>query len=354
VNGRPVLSGAAVGGISRRTALSAAGILGVFAAAGCGTGADRPPAAGAEPAEGFPVTVEHKFGSTEITAAPQRVVTVGLTDHDTVLALGLGERLVGVTNFYEEYEHAAWPWAVDALGGATPEVMPRPEGDRPDLELIAGLEPDLIIGQYCGLTQEDYEGLTMIAPTVAQRGDHPDWGAPWEEMTLAIGRALGREDQAGELVRQVQDAFERARRDHPEFDGMSAVVAERLDASYVVRSATDPRTRFLDSLGFVLPEEVAELTGDKDAAPLSQEDIDLLDRDLLVWNAGFSPELREELADNEVYRSLPVAEEGRALVVDDVVVSGALTWSTVLSLPFAIEELAPRIAAAVDGDPATS
>ncbi|MGH8908251.1 MAG: hypothetical protein ACRD0K_17515 [Egibacteraceae bacterium] len=36
------------------------------------------PAAGAEPEDGaFPVTIEHKYGSTEISAEPKRVVAVG-------------------------------------------------------------------------------------------------------------------------------------------------------------------------------------------------------------------------------------------------------------------------------------
>src|SRR5262245_31240141 len=50
--------------------------------------ADAPEAAEVEvSAEAFPVTIEHKYGSTEITQRPERIVTVGLTDHDALLAL---------------------------------------------------------------------------------------------------------------------------------------------------------------------------------------------------------------------------------------------------------------------------
>ncbi|SHJ46292.1 iron complex transport system substrate-binding protein [Nocardiopsis flavescens] len=72
-----------------------------------------------------------------------------------------------------------------------------------------------------------------------------------------------------------------------------------------------------------------------------------------MWNAGFGPGLREDLADHRVYQGLDAVAQGRDPIVDDAVVSGALTWSTVLSLPFALERLVPRIAAAVDGDPGT-
>lgn len=338
---------------SRRSLLgtTGAGLAGALALSGCGTGSAQREAPAGGGGAGFPAKVDHKYGSTTVPGPPKRIVTVGLTDHDTVLALG--GTLVGVTNFYEEYEYGTWPWAKDALGDATFEVMPRPEGDKPNIELIAGMRPDLIIGQYSGLTKADYEKLSAIAPTVAQLGDHPDFGAPWEEMTLAIGRALGKEADAKELVAAVDRRFADAREKYPEFKGASAVVAEQFDTGFVVRSATDPRTRFLGSLGFELPEEIAKRAGTKDAAPFSREEFELLDRDLLLWNAGFTPSLRAELADDKVYRKLPAVREGRALIVDDKILSGALTWSTVLSLPYAIDKVAPMLAAAVDGEPAT-
>src|SRR5688572_21669592 len=39
--------------------------------------------------EAFPVTIEHKYGSTTINEFPERIVTVGLTDHDALIALGI-------------------------------------------------------------------------------------------------------------------------------------------------------------------------------------------------------------------------------------------------------------------------
>lgn len=41
--------------------------------------------------------------------------------------------------------------------------------------------------------------------------------------------------------------------------------------------------------------------------------------------------------------------EGRAVVVDTEPLSGALTWSTVLSLPLALAELVPVLAATLEG-----
>lgn len=49
------------------------------------------PATAKATTESFPVTIEHKYGRTKITKLPQRIVTVGLTDHDA-LALAGGVR----------------------------------------------------------------------------------------------------------------------------------------------------------------------------------------------------------------------------------------------------------------------
>lgn len=48
-----------------------------------------------------------------------------------------------------------------------------------------------------------------------------------------------------------------------------------------------------------------------------------------------------------------MAREGRDIFLSDEVLSGALTWSSVLSLPYALDRIAPMLAAAVDGDPET-
>lgn len=333
--------------LTRRRFLAGAGSLLLFEATGCGGGGGDQSGSGG--GSGETRTIEHKYGSTEVEGTPERIVTVGLSDHDPVLALGVEP--VAVTEWYGEFPSATWPWARDALGDANPEVMPRND-DQINFEQLATFEPDLIIGQYSGMTRDDYETASQIALTIAQSGKYPDYGAPWQAVTRTIGQALGRRDRAEELIAGVDARFAEVREQYPQFEERTAVVGEFFE-TFFVRSASDPRTRFLTSLGFVLPEEIADLAGDRDGADISEEQLQLLDRDLLLWNIGFYPQLEEELGENELYQQLDVAREGRDIFLSDEVLSGALTWSTVLSLPFAIEKLAPMLAAAVDGDPET-
>ncbi len=82
--------------LDRRTLFRAAGVLGLgVGLSACGGGGSTP-----APAESGAAarSVAHTYGSTEITGTPQRVVTVGLTEQDYVLALGLTP--VGVRGWF--------------------------------------------------------------------------------------------------------------------------------------------------------------------------------------------------------------------------------------------------------------
>ena len=162
-----------------------------------------------------------------------------------------------------------------------------------------------------------------------------------------VGAALGRPDRAEELIEEVDAQLAEAAEAHPEFAGQEGLVAEAFEAgSTFVRSKGDPRTQVLEALGFVLPDDLAELAGDKDGAEVSDEQMDLLDRDLIVWNVGHDDALRAEIEAKPLYDSLQVVQDGRSVFVEDPIVAGALTWGTVLSIPYAIDDLVPLLAAA--------
>ena len=59
-----------------------------LALAGCTSAATEDTATDASAGEGFPITIEHAFGETEIEAAPERVATWGWGSTEAALALG--------------------------------------------------------------------------------------------------------------------------------------------------------------------------------------------------------------------------------------------------------------------------
>lgn len=313
---------------------------------GTSTGSDRETAAETD----FPVTIQHKFGETTIESEPQRVVSVGFNDQDPLLALGITP--VAVREWFGGKPHATWVWAQDELGDAEPTVLPVGELD---FEQVAALQPDLIVGIYSGMTQEQYGLLSQIAPTVAQSDDYVDFGVPWQEQTRIIGRAVGREDRAEELISALESRFEAVREQHAAFQDATGMVGflGGGDADYHVYGRQDLRSRFMTALGFEIPEEVARFVGDEFSAPISRERLSLTDVDVMVWVVN-DTEGREQLADEPLYQRLDVVKEGRDLFLEpDGQLAGALSFSTVLSLPFLLDELVPQLAAAVDGNPRT-
>ncbi|WP_424529405.1 iron-siderophore ABC transporter substrate-binding protein [Sphaerisporangium viridialbum] len=326
------------------------------AACGSSSGSDSgtgtaDPGGTASDSGAFPVTVEHKYGSVTIPSAPKRIVTVGLTDQDSVLALG--EVPVGTTEWLGGYAGAIGPWATGKLGGGALPAVLKDTGTGPQVEKIASLAPDLILSLYSGLTKDQYETLSKIAPVVAQPKEYADYGVPWQRQTEIIGRSLGKEAEAKKLVEDVEARFTAAKAEHPEFAGATAVMATPYEGIFVY-GPQDNRSRILSSLGFTLPSGLDKAIGDEFGANISKERTDLLDTDAIVWIVADPAADAAKLHGDKLYGDLDVVEQGREVFVKENGDYGnAISFVSVLSLPYTLDRLAPQLAAAVDGSPST-
>lgn len=298
------------------------------------------------------VTIDHKYGSTTIEGTPERVVTVGAIEQDALLALGVVP--VGVVEWFDgAHENGIWPWSrerLDELGGELPLVV----GDTTtgmDLERVLSLEPDLILGLYSAMTPEQYKQLSQIAPTVAQPTEYVDWGVPWQELTRIVGQAVGKPDEAEQVVAEVEARFQQVQEEHPEFVGATAVVATPYQGIYLY-GPEDLRGRFLRDLGFRLPEGLDAIAEGSFGGNISMERTDLLDVDVILW-LDADPE-QEPLA-NALYQNLGVHQEGREVFLASYTdpLGAATSFVTPLSIPYLLDGLVPMLAAAIDGDPAT-
>jgi iron complex transport system substrate-binding protein len=298
----------------------------------------------------FPVTIEHKYGSTTIDKQPERVVVVGLRDQDALLALGVVP--VATTEWYGKHPGAIFPWAKEALGSAkVPTVLTNTDGVQ--IEKVAAQRPDLIVGVYSGLTQKEYDALSKLAPVVAQPKDKVDYGSTWQEEQLTIGKAVGQPEKAQELVTKTEKLIADTAAEHPEFKGKSAAMISDYQGIFVY-GPQDVRTATLESLGFVYPKALADAFPDEFGGQLSDEKVDAVDVDALVWFADGDRSL-DELKSDPVYSKLNVRKEERDIFIllKDRVYE-PISFPSVLSMPLLMKELAPRLAAAVDGDPSTS
>ncbi|MBB3677141.1 ABC transporter substrate-binding protein [Modestobacter versicolor] len=294
----------------------------------------------------FPVTVEHAFGTTTVESEPTRIVTAGVTEQDAVLALGVVP--VGITDWYGEQPHAVWPWAQDELGDAEPTVLSSADGLQ--FEAIAAVEPDLIVATNAGLTEDDYAKLSEIAPTVAHSDD--DYFEPWDTQALAIGTAMGKEAEVRELIADVQGQFADAAAAHPEFAGTPAAFLQ--NAVYdgdLIAYQEGLSTAFLTDLGFTVPASLDAFATEGQAfVPLEQASV-LDDADVLIWGTEADGD-RAALEELGVYRALEAVQGGH-LVFTGPVLAGAIYFTSLLSLPYVLDELVPLLEAAVAGAPST-
>jgi len=337
---------------SRRQLLAGLSALALAPAlVACGDDDDGGPRAVDDPAPteqgAFPVTLTHKYGETTIEQAPKRVVCVGLTEQDALLALGIVP--VAVTKWFGDAPGYVFSWAVDKLGGAElPEVLEDTNGVQ--VEKIAALRPDLIIGQYAGVTEKDYELLSKIAPTVAQPGEYADYGAPWDEMALNIAKAVGRPAEMQAIVDDVKQQIADQAAAHPEFAGQTAMCVTPYEGLFVY-GPEDPRSRMLVDLGFAFPTALFGGEQEEFGESLSSERTSDLDQvGVTVWL-----DLEADQAVKKVYDRTTSAAEGRWVDISEA--DGdyyvAHSFVTPLSIPYLLERYVPQLAAAVDGDPST-
>lgn len=290
----------------------------------------------------FPVTIAHTFGTTTIPKVPGRVVTVGFNEQDFALALGV--KPVAVREFLGSFAYRTRPWAPGADSDPTPALV---GGAEINLERVAAARPDVILGIYSFIDRPGYAKLAKIAPTVAQSKDFGLGAVPWDRQLLDTGTALGREAKAKEVVADVNAQFATAKKAHPEFEGRTIAVAFESGGTTFVLGNDDLRQQFFTGLGFITPKGAGKEYQEDN---LSRERLDVLDQDVLVLITDDDKGLLRD----PLYQRLKAVKEGRVIYVRATdAFAGALGFNSPLSRPYLLRQAAPRLAAAVDGDPAT-
>jgi iron complex transport system substrate-binding protein len=311
--------------------------------AGCGSGgeeANRPAGDG-----DFPAKVVHKYGTTTVPAEPKRIVVVGLTEQDTVLALGY--KPIATSEWYGDQPYATWPWARRLLGDSKPTVLHTEDGF--DFEKIASLRPDLILGANAGMKREDYDKLSRLAPTVAPPKGSTFYFSPWDQQVGLIATALGKRREGLALVRKIKADYAKAAAAHPEFRGKTATFSQNgfyddLIYAYPDGLATD----FLTMLGFEINPKLTPLNvREGEQVGVSAERLDVLDADVIVF-ATEKPSDVAALEQVPTFGKLKAVAEHRSVYTDGTL-AGALYFMSPLSLPYTLEHLVPQLVAAVAG-----
>ena len=238
------------------------------------------------------MTITHAYGETTIPAAPTRIVAIGFNDADFVLPSGSSRS--GCATSSACTTRPGRPWAQQALAGARPEVV---GANEINMEKVASLRPDLIIGVYPFMEESTYRTHSRARPD--HRPAHGgDAAAPWQEQTRITGKALGRPAQAEEVVAATEKDFADARAAHPQLAGKDVAVDLLVEGVPYRLGSDDLRGQVFQGLGVDLPATTETL---------SNETLSQLDTDAIVVVGA----TKEELAGDPVFQGLAAVKAGK-------------------------------------------
>jgi ABC-type Fe3+-hydroxamate transport system substrate-binding protein len=324
----------------RGTALLAAALAVTSCGSGNDSGAESGGTTSDSSSEAFPVTVGTAFGDVTVEEEPTRVVALGWSDAETALALGV--QPVGASDWLAVGgDDGLGDWVEEGYDEA-PELI---ETMEPSYEAIAALEPDLILDTRSDGTEERYELLSAIAPTIGQPEGVGPYQTTWQQQLEMVGQALGRTEQAAELAAEVDQAFADAAAAHPEFQGTEVAVGAYSSEGFGAYVRGDARVAFMEQLGFENKAAIEDLATENFFVPVSEEQVSLLDAELTVVFPIFVES--SEFTSDPLWQALPSVQGGHAVVLDDPTMLNAFSSASVPGLLYALETTVPLFADAL-------
>ncbi|OMG20636.1 ABC transporter substrate-binding protein [Actinomyces naeslundii] len=304
---------------------------------------------------GKTISIKHVYGTTEVPADATKVATVAWANQDVLLALGImplgfSKQTWGVTD-----GSGMLPWTkekVDELtanGAAQPKLFDDDGGVKINPQAVNATKPEVILAVYSGMSKEEYETLSKIAPTVA----YPKvaWGTPWRETIAINATAVGKKTEGDTLVADLEKQVADAVAKHPQIKGKAAAfcyTAEGDATKFGYYTTADPRTAFLSDLGMKVPASVEKASKENASAfnvDISTENADSLnDFDLIVMY-GTESDLAAMQA-NSLLSQVRAIKNGAVAFVGNSDPMAASTNPGPLSIPWGIEKYVGLIATA--------
>lgn len=334
---------------SRILAIGAAAALAIGLSACASSAPESTSTTGGNPAsdDAFPVTVEHVYGETTITEKPERVATVAWANHEVPLALGIVPVGMSKASWGDDDDNGVLPWVeekLDELGAETPVLFD--ETDGIDYEAVADTEPDVILAAYSGLTQEEYDTLSKIAPVIA----YPTvaWGTSVNDMIEMDSKALGLEKEGKALIEQLDADAQKA------LEANSVLKDKKVLFSYIdptdlsqvgYYTAIDTRPGYLHGLGLPFPSIVEEnKDSDQFYLTVSAEEAQKFD-DVDLFITYGDKTIIPLLQADPLLSKIPAIAEGRIAVLPDATPIAASANPSPLSIPWGLSDYLALLAA---------
>lgn len=297
-----------------------------------------------------PITIEHALGTTVIEEQPENIASVNWANHEVPLALGVVPVGMARADFGDDDGNGVLPWVEDKLeelGAETPVLFD--ETDGIDFEAVADTQPDVIIAGYSGLTQEDYDTLTEIAPVVA----YPDtaWGTNWRQMIEINSTAIGMAEEGRQLIADLETEIEAKVAEHPNLEGNTAMFLTHVDPSNLSEvnfyTTHDTRAQFFEDLGLDTPSSILEASEQTDqfSGTISAEQADVFDDvDIIVTYGG--DDLVATLESDPLLSQMPAVSNNAIVALPGDQPLGTAANPTPLSISYILDAYLEELDAA--------
>lgn len=289
----------------------------------------------------YPITIKHAFGETIIESKPERVASISWGNQDLPLALGVVPVGVSKANYGVLDGSGLLPWTLakfNELGVTNPVLFDDIAGLN--FEAISDVKPDVILAAYSGITQEEYDLLSEIAPVVA----YPElpWQTYWRDQITLDATGMGMLAEGKALVKDLENLIAEKTELYTNIKGKKAAFfyfdPSNLGKFYVYLP-TDPRVAYLSDLGMTFPESVIKLAEESTsfAIEISAENADLLsDIDVIITYGNDT--LLDALQADALVGTIPAIQRGAVAVIEDGTPLAASGTPSALSIPATIDD----------------
>jgi iron complex transport system substrate-binding protein len=239
-----------------------------------------------------------------INEVPQRIISFGPNITEILFALGLGEKVVGVSDF-SDYPEAAQE--IDKIGNAF----------SPSLEKIVELEPDLVLTVEHEQLNTELEALGLTFMILEPR----DIDGILDDIEL-VGKVTGTEKAADDLVKEMRDSISRITalvEDTPEVSVFFIIDGTDLTSPWTVGPAS-----FIHALITMAGGENVAMAATGDWVQFSIEQVVSADPDIIIiqtMTGGIPTVSKEVLEENAAWREMTAVKENRIYFINGDIVS---------------------------------
>ncbi|MDU4026731.1 MAG: iron-siderophore ABC transporter substrate-binding protein [Anaerococcus sp.] len=285
------------------------------------------------------IVLDHAFGQTILDKKPERVATIAWGNHDVALALGIVPVGFSKANYGVSTEKGVLPWTEEKIKELNGKANLFDDLDGLNFEAISNSKPDVILAGYSGITKEDYDTLSKIAPVAAYKSK--PWQTLWRDMIKIDSKALGMEKEGDELIKNTEARISKELEKHPEIKGKKVLFTtiNAADTSkFWIFTSKDPRANYLTDLGLVFPESLKEFESeDSFSKEISAEEANKINDADVIITYGDDKTI-ETLQKDPLLGKINAIKNGAVAVIPDNTPLAASCTPTPLSINYNIEE----------------